>query len=228
MEKSKQVSIPFSTLVTHELSGSVRGLRISLERLETEHGSQLNDKTVSLLNDAVKASKKIQQILHRLTGIAESELCADDEVFDSLASVESVLVELDCEIRARGASVIVDVLPQVRYKQQQFETIMLNLIRNALLHSSSPNLIVEIGARTIGDTCCFFVKDNGVGISAQRQARIFDPHLRDSSFEPGGRLGLGLFLCKRLVEANKGQINVISTEGFSTEFSFTIPLKKND
>jgi signal transduction histidine kinase len=229
MEKSKEPSLPFSSLVTHELSGSVRGLRISLERLETKHSAGLNEDSLKLLNDAVRSTRKIQHILDRLSGIAESELSPQDaDDFDSLECVESVLSELDAEIRALGASVIVDVLPHIRYQREQFETVIFNLIGNALAHGGSANLVIEIASKSADGNCIFLVRDNGVGISAERQLNIFEPFMRGSKDTADGRLGLGLFICKRLVEANRGKIFVNSEEGVGTEFSFTIPLKKDD
>jgi signal transduction histidine kinase len=229
MEKCKGTSLPFSTLVTHELSGPVRGLRISLERLEADKRSQLNEESLKFLNEAVSSSKKIQQILERLTGIAESERSsAGNEDFDSLEAIETVLNELDGDIRTRGASVIVGVVPQINYERHQFETILLNLVGNALSHSESANLVIEIGATSSDGLCTFLVSDNGIGISAERQSHMFEPFLRDNQSNSNGRLGLGLFICKHLVELNQGNIFVNSTLGNGTEFGFTIPLRKND
>jgi signal transduction histidine kinase len=229
MEKCKGTSLPFSTLVTHELSGPVRGLRISLERLEADKRSQLNEESLKFLNEAVSSTKKIQQILERLTGIAESERSsAGNEDFDSLEAIETVLNELDGDIRTRGASVIVGVVPEINYERHQFETILLNLIGNALSHSESANLVIEIGATSSDGLCTFLVSDNGIGISAERQSHMFDPFLRNNQSHSTGRLGLGLFICKHLVEMNQGTIFVNSTLGNGTEFGFTIPLRKND
>jgi signal transduction histidine kinase len=100
--------------------------------------------------------------------------------------------------------------------------VLLNLIGNALKFGSAGGL-VTLGAERQGDAIRVWVKDTGVGISAEQQERVFDRFWRGDR-RSGGGAGLGLAVAKGIVEAHGGRIGVTSSLGVGSTFFFTLPL----
>ena len=108
--------------------------------------------------------------------------------------------------------------------RSRLERVLSNLLNNAVKYSPSDTEI-KISLRKDGDYLLVGVKDQGKGLSTDEQAKLFQPFERlnqTSTTKPG--LGLGLLVCKRLVEAHGGKIWVESEPGKGSTFSFTLPL----
>jgi PAS domain S-box-containing protein len=113
-------------------------------------------------------------------------------------------------------------LPAVSIDRHRIVQVLLNLIGNALKFGSAGGL-VTLGAERQGDAIRVWVKDTGVGISAERQERVFDRFWRGDR-RSGGGAGLGLAVAKGIVEAHGGRIGVTSSLGVGSTFFFTLPL----
>jgi signal transduction histidine kinase len=128
---------------------------------------------------------------------------------------------------ARGRHVVVD-LPQVDLPvwadPDRVEQVMVNLLTNAAKYST-PGSTITVRGQPMGDQPCVVVhvSDEGQGIAAEHLPRIFD------RFYPAGEsrdsVGLGLYICKGLVEAMGGKIWVVSEVGVGSTFSFTLPVR---
>ena len=117
-------------------------------------------------------------------------------------------------------------LPPVRADVMRLERILHNLLENAVKYSPDGGYI-RVTAKMDSDHLVIGVSDQGVGISQQDQARLFAPfeRLENSRIERVKGVGLGLLVCRRLVEAHGGRIWVESELGKGSTFFFTLPLK---
>ena len=130
-------------------------------------------------------------------------------------------------VLSNGQSLILDLpqsLPLIRADGNRIQQIMLNLLNNAFKFTPSGG-IITLRARRSNSTLIVEVQDNGRGMSEEEQQRLFEPYYRvECDRQVLNGLGLGLVLCKTLVELHGGQIWVESHLGEGSTFSFSLPL----
>jgi two-component system CheB/CheR fusion protein len=133
---------------------------------------------------------------------------------------EAALSNLAALIRERGARVTVDALPVVTASRTQMLQVLQNLVSNALGHGGR-GVAVHVGARREGPAWTVTVRDDGPGIAAEHHTRIFEPFKRLARDD--AHSGLGLAICRRIVEAHGGRIGCRSEPGRGATFAFTLP-----
>ena len=135
---------------------------------------------------------------------------------------EHAVHNLQLTIEESGATVTHDQLPQVMADDGQMLQLIQNLVGNALkFHSEEPPK-VHVGARREKDRWLLFVRDNGIGIDSQFWERIFVIFQRLHNREEYQGTGIGLAIARKIVERHGGQIEVDSTPGEGSTFSFTL------
>jgi light-regulated signal transduction histidine kinase (bacteriophytochrome) len=129
-------------------------------------------------------------------------------------------------IRESGAKIIVEKLPMVNVDSVQMVQLFQNLISNAIKFRSSATPEVHISATRDGDNWRFSVSDNGIGIEPEYSEQIFLIFQRLHTRKEYPGTGIGLAICKKIVERHGGRIWVESQKGSGSTFYFTIPDKK--
>jgi signal transduction histidine kinase len=152
------------------------------------------------------------------------------EVDDVDMMIYQTIVTLETQVGDRPLEIIADLpdeLPSVYADRRRLQQIFLNLGTNAVKFTDEGS--VEIKASVEGTDMRFSVIDTGMGIPPDKQKVIFDKFKRVDMSETRkrGGLGLGLAICKELIQMHKGEIGLKSQEGVGSEFYFTIPLAKN-
>jgi two-component system sensor histidine kinase VicK len=126
--------------------------------------------------------------------------------------------------RIRFETIVADDTPPVAADRDRVRQVLVNLVENASKYSPDGGL-VTVGVQPTDGTVCFYVRDEGLGIPADEQARIFEKFYRlDPEMTRGiGGTGLGLYICSELLERMDGRIWVESQEGVGSTFSFELP-----
>jgi chemotaxis family two-component system sensor kinase Cph1 len=138
-------------------------------------------------------------------------------------SLQQALSNLQVTLQDRGARVTWDALPIVKSDPTPLTELFQNLISNALkFHSDQPPQI-HVSAQRHGAEWVFSVRDNGIGIDPKQATRIFDVFQRLHTREEYPGNGIGLAICKRIVERHGGRIWVESQPGQGATFYFTLP-----
>jgi len=183
-----------------------------------------------LLTDATVASDRLADILDNLLELSQYQ--ANRLKLERRAvSVVELISQTLTEFRQQPAAhrILLDMrkeLPQVAVDPVRFQRILHNLLENAIKYSPGRSEI-RVFARQEDGHMVVGVTDQGPGISAEDQKRLFQPFERLSTKGSTSGVGLGLVVCKRLVEAHGGRIWVESKPGEGSTFSFTIPLGNN-
>jgi NtrC-family two-component system sensor histidine kinase KinB len=148
------------------------------------------------------------------------------------ATIEGVLAFLRPLFDERSQTLEFDLDPaaaRARFDPMRVEQVLTNLIGNALKHGR-PGGVIRVSSRAIenapaagGPFVEVAVIDDGPGIPAEDRERIFEPYVRGGGGGRAGGLGLGLAICRRIVEAHGGAILVTSAPGGGSRFSFTLP-----
>jgi PAS domain S-box-containing protein len=222
LQRANQELSEFSYIVSHDLKAPLRGVASLVGWLEQDHADQLGDEGRELLRLLSTRSRRmhrlIEDILHfsRLGRVRESAGSVDldrlvREVIDSLA--------LPAHIEAR----IDGTLPRVAAEETRMKQVFQNLIANAVKFMDKPRGLITIGVEPREGMWRFCVADNGPGIEARHQERIFEIFQTLSPRDDPDSTGIGLTVVKKIVELQGGRIWVESQPGQGARFMFTLP-----
>ncbi|HNT87121.1 MAG TPA: PAS domain S-box protein, partial [Candidatus Hydrogenedentes bacterium] len=214
----------FAYIASHDLQEPLRAVSGTLDLLRRRHGDTLDEEGNRFLARALGAAERMRTLINDL--LAYSRVTAQGEPpeeVDSAALVDQLFEDLKSTIEEHGAVVTRDEMPRVLADPPQLRRVFQNLLSNAIkFHGEEPPKI-HITADFAGEFWEFSVSDNGVGIDPEYFDRIFVvfQRLHGHSEYPG--TGIGLAICKRIVERHGGMICVESEPGKGSIFRFTIP-----
>lgn len=210
----------FTRALAHDLKEPVRTMRSYLDLLKAHE--QVSDRGAGYVKHMQSAAERMGALIDgvfeftRLDGASQDITTAD---CDARAIVENVREGIAKLVRDRHATITSADLPMVRANQVQLHQILQNLIVNAIRYTEGdPNIYVD--SVDEGDRWQIRVSDNGRGISQEMRAKVFEPFKRLTTV--GGGLGLGLAICKRIVELHGGKIWVERARSGGAMFCFTL------
>jgi len=209
----------------HDLKGSLRAIRAQAELLGRDHTD-----FEQRLGFIVDGARKIDSLTDGLSAYSIALQVQQDSFQPARMDVllRTALARLDKELRNQEAEVTSGELPAVSGNPDRLLQVLENLLRNALRHrgQASPRIhvtAVKQAAADGRDEWLFAVRDNGPGIEAAYLERIFRPFERLSTAKPEGP-GMGLAICRAIVERHGGKLWAESTPGTGSTFFFTIPV----
>ena len=219
--------IEFSRMVAHELKNSLTVLLVSSEMLSEDPG---HDRITALSQNIRRSAEHLQNRINEMLDMARMEM-GTLQIQTEPVKPGPVLQEMADYIRLiaekRGQTVNLKVpssLPTIIADKDRLCQVLINLLDNASRYTSASGEIT-LGAELAPPFLRFFVRDTGKGIEAKEMKRVFEPYYRtERDKDRISGLGLGLALCKMLVEKHGGRIDVVSEVGEGTTFSFTIPI----
>jgi len=216
-----QVWARFLDRLVHDIREPLRSIGVFTELLK-ESAAPEEERT---LREIPRGVSRIGTILEGLSGYAialrESPECAAPASLQSACRI--VVAELDEHIRAYGATVTARDLPRVNVTLERLMQLLRNLIGNSLrFRSEAPPAIQISAAMEDPGMWTIRVRDNGIGIPAEECEAIFEPFARVEGKKYGGA-GLGLTICRTIVQAHGGNIRMESTPGRGAMCVFTLP-----
>jgi PAS domain S-box-containing protein len=224
-----QLKDDFIGLVSHELRSPMTVITGAINTVLTESERLSPAETRQLLKDASLESESLSHMLGNLLELSRAQ-ANRLSLFTETISIRKLIEETVDNIKRRSPvhHFITDLpekLPPVYADELRLERILYNLLENAVKYSPQGGDIT-VSVRSDKERLVIGVSDQGVGISVSDQARLFEPfqRLEESRPDGAGGVGLGLLVCRRLVEAHGGQIWVESEPGQGSTFFFTLPL----
>ncbi len=220
------------TVVSHELRTPCTVIQGFNRLLLSGRFGELSDKQRHFLEESQKSCQRLNTFIGNLLETARQGFAVGPlEVAESsLASVvESVVRQLGPlleEHRLRAELQLTPDAPRARFDPSRVEQVLTNLLGNALKFAPPGSLVevtlrgVEQGGRGFAEIA---VLDRGPGVDARDATRIFDPYVQAGDSRQAGGLGLGLAICRRIVEAHGGHIRVEPRPGGGSRFIFTLP-----
>jgi PAS domain S-box-containing protein len=213
----------FAYVASHDLQEPLRAVAGFVELLRRSAGNSLDSKAAGYMEFAVDGAKRMQLLIN---GLLEYSRVGQDEKHEKTsarAALDAAMKYLRTAIEESGAEVAADELPAVYFDSTQLTQLFQNLLGNAIKFRGKANPQIHIGAKRENDRWQFAVSDNGIGIEPEYADRIFliFQRLHGRGNYPG--TGIGLAICKKIVERHKGRIWVESKPGEGSTFYFTIP-----
>ncbi len=212
----------FAYVASHDLQEPLRMVSSFTQMLSMRYKDKLDQEAQEFIKFAVDGALRMQTLINDLLEYSRIETRGKTlSVVDMHNILGQVINNLSIKIKEKNAVVTNDELPDVFADGGQMVQLFQNLIGNALKFcNTSPK--IHISVKEEQDHHLFTVKDNGIGIEAQYFDRIFQIFQRLHPKDEYGGTGIGLAICKRIVERHGGKIWVESKPGKGAKFSFTI------
>ncbi len=212
----------FAYVASHDLQEPLRMVASFTQLLEKQYKDKLDETAAEYINFAVDGAKRMQNLIKDL--LAYSRVTSHNEDFieiDCEELIEEVIFNLEIIIKDNKAIITRDPLPIIRSDRLQMQQLFQNLIMNAIKYNDKMP-VIHISAQKDGEYWVFGVSDNGIGIDPEHYERIFQVFKRLHSKEEYNGTGIGLAICKRIVERHGGRIWIESELGNGSTFYFTI------
>jgi PAS domain S-box-containing protein len=215
----------FAYIASHDLQEPLRMVAGYLQLLEDRYKGQLDEKADKFIAYSVDGAERMSRLIRDLLDFSRvnthgNELCD----VDSETAFDSALRNLDSAIRDSAAEITHDPLPTVRADSAQLARVFQNLIGNAIkFRAPDRPPRIHVGVRGEDGQRIFSVRDNGIGFEQQYEDKIFMifQRLHGRGHYPG--TGIGLAICKRIVERHGGTIWAAGTPDEGATFFFTLP-----
>lgn len=214
----------FAFVASHDLRAPLRSIRGYLDLLQARHAASLNDKGRDLIQRATAATQQLDSLTDDLLSYASVDTQKTAmEFVDTQVIVRDCLQLLDASISQARADITVQQLPTVCGDEVQLRQLFQNLIGNAIKYCRADTPQISVQAQRADAGWTFSVADNGIGIEAEHQLRIFEIFKRLHTQQEYSGTGMGLAICQRIVQRHAGRIWVESKPGHGSTFFFTIP-----
>ncbi|MBD5788113.1 HAMP domain-containing protein [Cellulosimicrobium terreum] len=218
LERSNRDLEQFAYVASHDLQEPLRKVASFTQLLKKRYGGQLDDRADQYIDFAVDGAKRMQRLIQDLLGFSRVGRNGNERVdVDLEAELASVLDEFSETISQARASVDHDPLPVVVGERALLRQLLANLVGNALkFRSPERDPVVRVGVRAHATHWEISVADNGIGIDAQYAERVFVIFQRLHAKDVYEGTGIGLALCKRIVEYHGGRIWIDPREDGTT------------
>src|SRR2546425_815798 len=224
LERSNKELEQFAYVASHDLQEPLRMVSSYTQLLERRYGDKLDDKGRTFIAYAVDGATRMQRLINDLLEFSRvSTRGKPMQPVDVNRVLGAVRANLSVAIREADALVTSDELPTVVADETQLVQLLQNLVGNAIKFRGGERPHVHVSAQPAATECVFAVRDNGIGIAPEYFERIFVifQRLHARGEYPG--TGIGLAVCRRIVERHGGRIWVESAPGQGSTFYFALP-----
>jgi light-regulated signal transduction histidine kinase (bacteriophytochrome) len=227
LDRSNKDLEQFAYVASHDLQEPLRIVTGFLQLLSDRYRGQLDEKADQFIDYAVDGAQRMSTLIHDLLTYSRVNTRGEELLpVDSQAAFDLALKNLHVAIEQSGAAVTHDPLPTVRADKSQLAQLFQNLVGNAIKYRAAGRPAqLHVSARREDSHWLFGVADNGIGFEQQYEDKLFliFQRLHSRGKYPG--TGIGLALCKRIVERHGGRIWARGEPDQGATFFFTLPMQ---
>jgi light-regulated signal transduction histidine kinase (bacteriophytochrome) len=216
----------FAYIASHDLQEPLRMVASFCQKLEKRYKDKLDADANEYIFFAVDGAKRMQLLVDALLSYAKvGKKDVEIQEVDLNKVLKTILHDLDAVIKTNDATIKVGQLPVIMANQIQMSQLFQNFLTNALKFKGERKPVVEVSAQKSKDGYEFTVSDNGIGIDEKHFPKMFAifHRLHERGSYPG--TGIGLALCKKIIENFNGKVWVTSKVGEGTAFHFILNVK---
>jgi len=224
LERSNKELEQFAYVASHDLQEPMRMVSSFTKLMERQLKDKIDEKSKDYMHFIFDGVKRMQTLIQDLLTYSRVTTKAEPFVSCDLNSIiDDVLTDLQVAIKETNAEIKIENLPEVNVDPTQMKQLFQNLLSNAIKFHNTRKPVIKIDVKRKNKEWIISVKDNGIGIDQQNHDKIFEifQRLHERDKYPG--TGIGLAICKKIVERHSGKIWVQSEEGKGTTFYFTLP-----
>lgn len=214
----------FAYIAAHDMQTPLRSITGFAQLLQKEYRGRFDSQADAWLDQLVSSALRMHGLIQDLltySGVAS--LGRPFQATDMNRVFDDVVASAEPAIRENNATVTRDDLPTVMGDPVQLATLLQNLIENGIKYRGREPPRVHVSARREGKEWVFSVRDNGIGIAEKHHEQIFDIFRRLHTQQAYAGTGIGLAICRRVVQRHGGRIWVESEPGQGSTFYFTLP-----
>lgn len=224
-------SLDFIAFAAHELRGPITVIKGYLDVLDVEVSPSLNADQKRLIERLIVSANRLSGYINNILSTSKYDRrhlrmhLREDTVKEVYAMISD-----DMALRAQSQNRLLSVelpqnLPTIAADRSSLSEVISNLIDNALKYSNEGGAVYVSAKQQDDRYVAISVQDNGIGMPANVVGNLFHKFYRSHrSRETVAGTGIGLYICKAIVESHGGTINVVSTEGHGSEFTITVPI----
>ena len=214
----------FAYVASHDLQEPLRMVTSFLKLFEAKYKNMVDEKGKEYITIMTDASNRMKNLIQDILtfskiGVNEPEITS----INMNELVQGIKLWFKNEIEQCNATLIWDALPVIKAEKITMQQLLQNLIGNALKYKSHENPIIKLSYAESKECYTFSVQDNGIGIDPKYTDKIFQLFQRLHTRKEYSGTGIGLSICKKIIERMKGEIWVESSLGKGSTFKFTIP-----
>lgn len=231
LEESNRELERFAAVASHDLQEPLRKIRTYGELLQQRHAEVLDDGARVYVERMSQAAARMQTLIEDLLVLSRVTARARPPIpVELTVIVRDVLVDLEVALREAEGRVVVGALPVVLADPVQMRQLFQNLLSNAVKFRRS-DVPLEIVVAATSDSSSprpsheITVRDNGIGFEQRHAMQIFEPFARLHGRSEYVGTGIGLAICRRIVERHGGGIRATSSPGAGASFGFTLPAR---
>jgi PAS domain S-box-containing protein len=223
----------FAYVASHDLQEPLRKIQAFADRLKKKYATTLGDEGSDYLERMQSAAQRMQLLIQDLLALSRISTGGKPVVPVALGQVaREVVVDLSSAREESGATVEIGDLPTIEADPTQIRQLLQNLLSNALKfrREAVPPLIrvqAELLRAPVGQQVRITVQDNGIGFEEKYRERIFTPFERLHGRDEYAGTGMGLAICRRIVERHGGTIEAHGTAGAGATFCITLPIDQS-
>lgn len=246
LQRSNRELEQFASVASHDLQEPLRKIQAFGDRLQTHCADQLGEKGTDYLQRILASSGRMRRLIDDLLTYARvSSKAQPFSAVDLNEIAEEVVGDLEGRLQDVGGKIEISKLPHLEADPSQMRQLFTNLLGNALkFHRPGVPPIVKVSSHNVtagnpaaggnGDSprgplqCEITVEDNGIGFEQEYVDRIFELFQRLHGRDEYQGTGMGLAICRKIVERHAGQITAYSAPGAGSRFVFRLPIQQNN
>jgi signal transduction histidine kinase len=229
----------FAFMASHDLQAPLRKIRMFSDRLLAGSTTSMSNESRLYLTRIQEVSRRMQELINDI--LRFSKISAEGQSYEEVdlnIVIRDVIAEMDAAIREKNAEIIVDTLPVLSASTVLMGPLFSNLVSNALKYTKKnetprvriryeegPAAALTNGKEAEARYGRIFIEDNGIGFEQKYAEQIFDMFRRLHSNAEYEGTGIGLALCKKIVEMHRGYISAIGRQGEGAVFIVSLPLQ---
>ncbi len=212
----------FAYIASHDLQEPLRMVTSYLQLLEKRYKNELDKDARDFIHFAVDGSNRMRNLIHSLLEYSRINRVKPFEWIDTNELMDDVLQNLQTSIKENNTLIRVNKMPRIYGDYVLINQLFQNLIGNAIKFRSDDPSVITVSGKELEEEYLFSVEDNGIGIKKEYSDNIFVIFKRLHSKEKYSGTGMGLAICKKIVERHDGKIWVESMPENGSVFHFTI------
>lgn len=229
LERSNRELEQFAYVVSHDLQEPLRMVRSYIDLLQQRYAKQLDDDAADFMQFAGEGGRRMQRMIEDLLSYSRVGSRGGELVpVDLNDAVSEVLANLKTSLEASDGAVSIEELPTVMADRSQMVQLFQNLIGNAVKFRGEDPPEIQVRSGTRDGEAVISVSDRGIGVPHEQRERIFAIFHRLSKADEYPGTGIGLAICRKIVERHNGAIWVESKPGEGATFFFTLKLHPTD
>jgi len=221
----------FAFMASHDMQEPLRKIRIFCDRLSSRYKNVIDGEGIMCIDKIEQSANRMSMLIKDI--LTFSKISAEEKVFansDLNILLNEVLTELDLNVREKAAQITVERLPSLNVNPVLIRPLFYNLLSNALKYSKKDvppqvRIYSEVNSNHPDNKYCrLYFEDNGIGFDQRYAENIFGMFKRLHNKTEYEGTGIGLALCKKIVEEHKGYISALSRVNEGSTFIVTLPL----